>query len=162
MANIMKRIYCILIRSVGAKNVLRLGALATLIPHVAFGLGSRIPNQDAEATARGNAFVATADNPSAIYYNPTGITQLSGQNAQVNTLFYLDIDADYESFSGTRVENNPEIIPVPSFYYTCTPDQSRFSFGLGVYAPFGLSIKWPETAPFSSYGMAAKGTYITA
>src|SRR3989442_15758387 len=41
-------------------------------------LGIRIPNQDAEANARGNAFVATADNASAIYYNPAGITQLKG------------------------------------------------------------------------------------
>ncbi|HEY6168553.1 MAG TPA: outer membrane protein transport protein [Verrucomicrobiae bacterium] len=146
----------------GALWVMALLALVAAAPDSCFGLGFRIPNQDPVAISRGNAFVATADNPSAIYYNPAGITQLSGQDAQVNTLFYLDIDADYESFSGTRVENNPEIIPVPSFYYTCTPDQSRFSFGLGVYAPFGLSIKWPETAPFSSYGMAAKVTYITA
>ncbi len=43
---------------------------------MAFGLGSRLPDQDAEATARGNAFTATADNPSAIFYNPAGIMQL--------------------------------------------------------------------------------------
>ena len=36
--------------------------------------GLRLSDQDAFATARGEAFVATADNPSAIYYNPAGIT----------------------------------------------------------------------------------------
>src|SRR5947207_3345244 len=41
-------------------------------------VGFRMPNQDPEGIARGNAFVATADNPSAIYYNPAGITQLEG------------------------------------------------------------------------------------
>ena len=41
--------------------------------------GFRLPDQDAFATARGEAFVATADNPSAIYYNPAGITQIRGQ-----------------------------------------------------------------------------------
>ena len=40
--------------------------------------GFRLPDQDAFATARGEAFVATADNASAIYYNPAGITQLAG------------------------------------------------------------------------------------
>ena len=45
-------------------------------PSLSFGLGIRISDQDAAATARGNAFAATADNPSAIYYNPAGITQL--------------------------------------------------------------------------------------
>ncbi|MHB8523020.1 MAG: hypothetical protein ACYDH9_20000 [Limisphaerales bacterium] len=52
---------------------------AALMPMTAYGLGIRIADQDAEATARGNAFAATADNPSAIYYNPAGITQLDGQ-----------------------------------------------------------------------------------
>jgi long-chain fatty acid transport protein len=47
-------------------------------PAAAFGLGIRIVDQDALATSRGDAFSATADNPSAIYYNPAGITQLEG------------------------------------------------------------------------------------
>src|SRR5271169_3872836 len=42
--------------------------------------GFGLPDQDAFATARGEAFTATADNPSAIYYNPAGITQLEGNN----------------------------------------------------------------------------------
>src|SRR5678816_852969 len=42
---------------------LPLAALLALLPQPALGLGSRIPNQDPEAIARGNAFVATADNP---------------------------------------------------------------------------------------------------
>src|SRR5213083_2807851 len=49
---------------------------AACLPTVSFALGIRIADQDARATARGNAFTATADNPSAIYYNPAGITQL--------------------------------------------------------------------------------------
>src|ERR1043166_4392819 len=72
-------------------------AIVSLAPISTMGLGSRIPNQDAEAIARGNAFVATADNPSAMYYNPAGITQLEGQNFQVGSLFYLNIYADYVS-----------------------------------------------------------------
>src|SRR5436190_18009123 len=51
-------------------------ACALIVPSVSYGLGIRIADQDARATARGNAFTATADNPSAIYYNPAGITQL--------------------------------------------------------------------------------------
>jgi len=53
----------------------------------ALGLGSRIPNQDAAAIAARHAFVATADNPSAMYYNPAGISQLEGQNVQAGSLF---------------------------------------------------------------------------
>ena len=44
--------------------------------------GYLLPDQDAFATARGEAFVATADNASAIYYNPAGLTQLDGNNVR--------------------------------------------------------------------------------
>src|SRR5215475_13415471 len=60
-------------------------------PSRVLGVGSRIPNQDAEAIGRGNAFAATADNPSALYYNPAGITQLEGNNVQLGALDYLGL-----------------------------------------------------------------------
>ncbi|MEO6182577.1 MAG: outer membrane protein transport protein [Verrucomicrobiota bacterium] len=136
-------------------------AVLALIPLKVFGLGSRTPNQDAAAIARGNAFVATADNPSAIYYNPAGISQLEGHNAQVGSLFYLNIQADYESPSGQRTENDSEIIPIPQMHYVYSPTNQPFSFGLGVYSPFGLGLKWPDAAPFRSAGVEVKLTYIT-
>lgn len=125
------------------------------------GLGSRIPNQDAEAIGRGNAFVATADDPAALYYNPAGITQLEGNNVQFGSLFYMDINADYESPSGQRFQNKRKIIPVPQFDYVFTPKGQPFSFGLGVYAPFGLGMEWPDDAPFRDAGLKAQLTYMT-
>lgn len=136
--------------------------IATSVPVAVYGLGVRIPNQDPAAIARGNAFVATADNPSAIYYNPAGITQLEGHNAQIASLFYSPIFADYKSSSGQRVENDSEILPVPSVHYTFTPEGKNVSFGLGIYSPFGLRMSWPEDAPFATGGYDGKLTYITA
>src|SRR6266567_6021300 len=142
--------------------LLALLAAAILVwPHHVFGVGSRIPNQDPEAIARGNAFVATADNPSAMYYNPAGISQLEGQNIQAGSLFYLNIYADYESPSGARTKNITKIIPVPQLGYTLTLKDMPFSFGLGVYAPFGLGLEWPDNAPFRNAGLEADLTYIT-
>ena len=63
------------------------GALAWKASANGFGLA----DQDAFATARGGAFVATADNASAIYYNPAGITQLEGANFRGGVYgIYLD------------------------------------------------------------------------
>src|SRR5690349_2754441 len=98
-----------------------------LAPAAVFALGSRIPNQDAEAIGRGNAFVATADDPSAIYYNPAGITQLDGNNLQVGSLFYLNIYADYRSPSGEQFENKRSVLPVPQVHYVFTPKNQPFS-----------------------------------
>lgn len=127
----------------------------------AHGLGSRIPNQDPDAIARGNAFVATADNPSAIYYNPAGISQLDGTQIHVGSLFYLNIYADYDSPSGQRTKNITEVIPVPELHLTYALKSAPVTFGLGVYAPFGLGMEWPDNAPFRDAGIKVKLTYIT-
>src|SRR6266702_2463148 len=141
--------------------VLVLCAWAAWLPE-AGALGVRVPNQDASAIARGNAFVATADNPSAIYYNPAGITQLEGQYIQAGSLFYLGIYGDHEnSLTGARIENNPEIIAAPTLYYTFSPKDCPLSFGFGAYAPFGFSVDWPDDAPFRTEGIKGHLTYIT-
>ena len=92
-------------------------------------LGFRIPNQDASAIARGNAFVATADDPSAIYYNPAGITQLEGQHIQAGSLLYLGIYGDYESPSGTSIHNHPEVLAAPTLHTPSHPKACRCHSG---------------------------------
>ena len=52
--------------TLGGCGVASLIFCAAFSPREAGALGFRIPNQDAEAVARGNAFTATADNPSAM------------------------------------------------------------------------------------------------
>ena len=58
-------------------GVALLGVAGVIVPH-AFGLGFDNPDQDARATGQGEAFVAQADDASAIYYNPAGLTQIKG------------------------------------------------------------------------------------
>jgi long-chain fatty acid transport protein len=136
-------------------------AALSFLPGITFGLGSRVPNQDPEAIGRGNAFAATADNPSALYYNPAGITQLDGQNVQIGCLLYMNIYADYDSPSGERFENKRKFIPIPNLGYVFTPEDLPFSFGFGVYAPFGLEMEWPDDVPFRNAGLKASLTYVT-
>ncbi len=123
-------------------------------------LGFRIPNQDAEATARGNAFVATADNPAALYYNPAGITQLEGLNAQYGA-HIISVNSDYHSASGVSAKTEFEIQPVPQFYATYTPKESHLSYGLGVYVPFGLGLEWPDNTSFRTLAIEGRLTYTT-
>jgi len=54
------------------------GLLFTVISLRVCAEGLALNDQDTFTTSRGGAFVATADNPSAIYYNPAGISQLNG------------------------------------------------------------------------------------
>ena len=122
-------------------------------------VGFLLPNQDPEAIGRGDAFAATADNPSAIYYNPAGITQLPG--AQVSLGIYA-ISA-YTSFSSPNGNAHTDPTPqyVPQVYAVYSLKQLPISFGLGVYAPYGLGINWGEP-PFASEVQKGNLTYVTA
>ena len=127
--------------------------------------GFRLPDQDAFATARGEAFVATADNPSAIYYNPAGITQLEGNNLRGGFYgIYLD-----SSFSppgsapnqGHIYDNQDNFAVAPRIFYTYTPTNLTVSFGLGVYAPFGGKSSWPQDTGFRAVALDGSLTYLT-
>ncbi len=136
-------------------------SLVWLVPTTIFAIGFLIPNQDAEAIARGNAFAATADNPSAIYYNPAGISQLSGQSLEVGVLNYLGLNVGYKSANGSLADTKFQIIPVPQIFYTIAPTNSQFSFGLGIYAPFGLGVEWPEQSSQRTLALDSKLTFLT-
>jgi long-chain fatty acid transport protein len=137
------------------------GILLTLSCSPASGLGIAILNQDSEAYARGNAFTATADNPSAIFYNPAGITQLPGGNIELG-LYGVTYDSNVRPTAGGNFDTPNKLQSVPQFYATYTIPDTRFSFGLGVYSPFGLGSEYPDNTPFRSLATYAKLIYITA
>lgn len=127
----------------------------------ASAIGFRIPNQEAEAIARGNAFVATADNPSALYYNAAGITQIEGSEFQLGVLNYLGLTTTYEPSSGSSFDTKFEVIPVPELYYVHAPKESKLAWGVGVYAPFGLGVEWPNEPSMRPYALESRLQYVT-
>lgn len=127
----------------------------------AYATGFDLPDQDAFAIGRGMAFVATADNPSAIYYNPAGISQLSGQQVRLG-LYGLYIDPGYTSpYTGRSYSSDANYHLMPQLYYTITPEKSPLSFGLGMYSPFGLSSEWPQDTGFRTLAIEGKLSSFT-
>ena len=72
----------------------------SMAPGPVFGLGLALPDQDAFATARGNAFVATANDPAAVFYNPAGISQLDGANVSLGS-YGVVVNDRYSGASGS-------------------------------------------------------------
>ncbi len=124
-------------------------ALVGTCPAVLHGSGTRVGFKDAYATARGNAFVATADNPSAIYYNPAGITQLEGAQVSAN-VYAVSLSSDYRG-PGGQASLDEDAVAVPSLYATWKADDAPWALGLGVYAPFGLETEWNAGSPLSPF-----------
>src|SRR5436190_21332757 len=132
-------------------------ACALIVPSVSYGLGIRIADQDARATARGNAFAATADNPSAIYYNPAGISQLEGTQAR-SGLYFISVDTTFSGTSG-KGETDPALQAVPQFYCVKSLESLPLSLGFGVYAPYGLTLDWGTHNPFRTAAQDGKLLY---
>jgi long-chain fatty acid transport protein len=141
--------------------VLGLAVVGSIETLQAGGFG--LPDQDAFATARGEAFVATADNPSAIFYNPAGITQLDGSNVR-GGIYGIYLDPSYRrpgSSQSYNIEDKLHAIPQLFYTYSLKDKDWPISFGLGIYSPFGLSEKWPQDTGFRTVATEGALTYYT-
>lgn len=114
--------------------------------------GFDLPDQDAFAVGRGLAVTATADNPSAIFYNPAGLTQLAGTHLEAG-LYGIYFDPQFTpNGGGNTFHNQTPFGGLPQIYLTHGNQAQTFAFGLGIYTPSGLSSKWQDTTGFRSLG----------
>ncbi|MCG3204292.1 MAG: putative outer membrane protein [Elusimicrobia bacterium] len=130
------------------RKLLSVGLLVTLPINLAWAVGSGgYTNQvvGTKALGMGNAFVATADDPSAIYFNPAGLTQLDRPNLSLGFAIH-DTNSDYTPVGGSKVSMEGFTPVVPNFYFT-TPFREKWAFGFGINSPFGLETKWSGTGP---------------
>ena len=125
---------------------------------LAHGEGFRNLHQGTAATGQGDAFAAQADDPSAIFYNPAGMTQLKRVQFYANTLLVGGY-YDFTSPTGRTFRGNLDgtiVVPPPSsFYLTANLNTldiealQNLTVGIGLNSPFGLLIRWPNDVPFS-------------
>jgi long-chain fatty acid transport protein len=121
--------------------------------------GFRIMDQSASGTAQGNAFTAQADDPSAIYYNPAGMTQLSGLQSSFGVLL-VGGHFDYRSPTGQTARGDygsSAAYPPPlNGYITANLKDLGFAalgdltVGVGAIGAFGNLTRWPNNGPFST------------
>ncbi len=130
-----------------------------LAPTAVFGLGLRVPDQDPKAIARGNAFTATADNPSAVYYNPAGITQSTGHNASVGVNI-VTLGSEREA-GGQTTSTRDSVHVLPQVYYTYGFTNVPIALGMGLYSPYGHGMEWPNNTTFRQTTIEGSMTYLT-
>ncbi len=118
--------------------------------------GFRITAQGAKAMGMGGAFAGQADDPSTIYYNPAGLTQLEGTQVQVGATIIHNPGSSYTPFPGQAtiepggsfgLADNAEVDSRTFFLPTLFVTHrftDRFAVGFGTYTPFGLQLDWPD------------------
>ncbi len=95
--------------------------------------------------------VARADDPSALAYNPAGITQISGTAVQAGlSLAMLNFDLS-RSDTGRSVSSAEQVFPIPHFY-AVHQWNDRVWLGVGMFTRYGLGSKFPNNwgAPTAS------------
>lgn len=103
------------------------------------------PVHGAKAAAMGTAFVAIADDPSAILHNPAGLTQFKGTNIYSGVTLVMP-STTYQSPSGQTEDTDFQVFFPPNFFITSDLKTERMAVGLGIYSPFGIGgRKWDES-----------------
>ncbi len=121
--------------------------------------GIRNPFQSASATGQGAAFIAQADDPSAVHYNPAGMTQLRGVQHSAGVAF-VSPKTTFRNSAGRKVKNSVEGgavgLPPPGHFFLTWNWQDydigffrRFAFGVGLESLFGFANKYPTSGPFA-------------
>ena len=106
-----------------------------------YGAGFSLYQQGTAAMAQGGAFVADASDPSAIFYNPAGISQLKRPEFYSATIFNYP-DREFHGPGGDFSQTNHRLYRTPGFYMA-GPLNNRVSIGLGFFIPWGLGSAWP-------------------
>lgn len=115
--------------------------LGLFIPTASFAGGIV---QGAKASGMNGAFIAVADDPSAILHNPAGLTQIQDDSLYIGATFVIP-SSSYTAPSGALEETESHVFMPYHMFGVFDFGQEKATFGLGYFSPFGVDgRKWPE------------------
>ena len=115
-----------------------------LLSSTASATGFRLPEQSATATGMASAFVGQADDVSAAWYNPAGLTRLDGTQI-VAGIVPIYASLTHDTTAGTT-DASDRTIHLPVYVYAAHKLNDRLSLGLSMNSPFGLSTDWADSS----------------
>lgn len=104
---------------------------------------------DAEANGMADCFVAQADSPSAVHFNPAGLTQLEGNHLKLGYTVQAPRNS-HTSTAGNESQMQKQLFFMPNIYLVNDFGLENWRFGLGVTSPYGLGTDWADDS-FSRY-----------
>src|SRR5206468_6496053 len=145
-------------------TVQRIAGLTTVVallicPSIGQATGFRIVDQSASATGQASAFTAQAEDASAVYYNPAGMTQLRRVQVSLGTLL-IGGSTSFTSPTGVNARGDfggsVAYPPPTNLYITANLKDLGVNFlgdltaGLAVLSPFGTLQRYPNNGPFAT------------
>ncbi|HOW96889.1 MAG TPA: outer membrane protein transport protein, partial [Kiritimatiellia bacterium] len=133
-------------------TVLALGLAG--LAQTGFGAGFALYEGSARGNALGGAMAGSADDASALYCNPAGITQLEGVQVMGGmTLIAPSTKVTTMTPAGSVTTETEENLWIPPHLYATWEASDRVWLGFGMYSRFGLGTEFDENWPgrYNSY-----------
>lgn len=115
--------------------------------------GYRFGSQSVAAQGTADANAAEADDASALYYNPAGMSRLQGQNFSAGATAVVPHstfnDTGSKRFTGTSSGGTatdgyaPDVVVAPSLYYTKQINE-QWTAGIGMFVPYGTKLNYGD------------------
>jgi long-chain fatty acid transport protein len=114
--------------------------------------------------AMGGAYVAGAEGPEALWYNPAGLSG-SGRSVRAEGMVTM-LDASFQRIDDQgvvrkKVDLNQPILPIPLIGYTDNFQLRDWTFAIGLFAPNSQTYKYPKNGP-QRYSMVSTDDSIIA
>jgi len=125
---------------------------AVVCPSGASGAGFALFEQGAKALGMAGAFTATADDPSALFFNPAGMTRMEGWRASLGPSIILPTleFSGVAPYPGHGIEERWKAAAfTPLTAYLVRRISPRIAAGFGVNSPFGLVSEWEDPQLFT-------------
>ncbi len=139
--------------------ILLLLATLPILPEHLWAGSFQIVDHSASAAGQASAFTAQADDASAGYYNPAGMTQLHGVQLSAGTTL-IGGKFSSQNAGGTTVSGDLRgsvALPPPSSIYVTANlkdlglgSVDGLVVGLAAFNPFGTLTRWSDSSPFST------------
>jgi long-chain fatty acid transport protein len=126
------------------KKLVQLAAISVLIYSSVLASGFQLNEQGARAMAMGGAFAGLANDPSALYFNPAGITQLKGTNFYLGGTLIMPLGSYKAPGSKDVTAEQVAQTYTPVNFYVTHAFSDDFSIGLSINNQYGLGTKWDE------------------
>jgi long-chain fatty acid transport protein len=129
------------------RALLPMFGLAAGVAGLCYGSAFSISELGTRAAGMGTAFIAVADDGSALFYNPAGIAFQPGTHMEMDSTVIVGLFRFTPSSvpvgqvipsNGYSMDVKPHFIPLASLYFTKQLPK-KFTFGFGTFTPFGLA-----------------------
>ncbi|MCK4889078.1 MAG: outer membrane protein transport protein, partial [Candidatus Aminicenantes bacterium] len=126
------------------RNMFKVISIIVLMIGLSFSTysnGLNLNGMGTKAISMGGAFIAVADDYSAVFWNPAGLTQMDKANLSVFSSIIIPTGTYQYAPAGIDMETESKMFPAPALTYY-KPLSDKLVFGLTVYATSGAGAYW--------------------